>query len=674
MRKLILLIFLLFTLSGFSQVYKLEIDSIYIYEGDYLSVINLNKKYINKYNSLASNLFIRMYPQLPDTFKRAISNEFDTLQLYHIDTCLAALYFNGFATTQQSTRNLLRDSFNLVIVNDAQFLPYRGFKGNGSDMYLNTQYNPYTAFKCGLNNASITFKSLKDTAHNGVSIGIRDGSNMIYLQTRTTTDKLGIGVNAGYDGNVTSTNSLKTFGLSRTGSANYKVYTDGDSIATVTNTSVAIPNKTFLLLARNYTAIDTYDPRTVGGASFGYGLTTLQMQKLYEIYGRLKAFADQYSTDNNYANVYQTADIIYKKAYVYSNTEIKIIYQTENMKFGSVGDTLYFSIDNGLTYPYKTYNVNASSAGSGFIFSTGQIYFANTNNNTTWVSYDSLQTVEAVPLYIGDQLYVKHTPANASYPGNYFKVFTPITNGTVDGIEMMFFGNYGNAGTGANPANCYYGYINADTLVFKVADAWGQNPNFRDDGTANGGVTGTLLGNAANSRITRHFHGQQFNDSVFWVFNGDNAGERIIGYYKYNLSLDTFTFTQAINTDTANKVTYYRSIDWYFHDQNIIIGGDGATGIWSATESNLNDTTQHIHVVDIAQSCHGLTGDGQYIFGFFESDSRIAYSKNYGVTWKYIYPYEITLPSDTYSFILPPDEDGYFAFRTLNFTILIKPK
>ena len=62
----------------------------------------------------------------------------------------------------------------------------------------------------------------------------------------------------------------------------------------------------------------------------------------------------------------------------------------------------------------------------------------------------------------------------------------------------------------------------------KIAYAFGQNPHFRDDGSAGGGKTGTLLGNPDNPVICRHIHTVAYNpaENAFYACTGDGDRPR----------------------------------------------------------------------------------------------------------------------------------------------------
>ena len=74
---------------------------------------------------------------------------------------------------------------------------------------------------------------------------------------------------------------------------------------------------------------------------------------------------------------------------------------------------------------------------------------------------------------------------NADNPGWYFHPLSGVNSWDVNGVEMLVWGNYCNVLGGATPVNIYYSTDNGQTV--KIAYAFGQNPHFRDDGSAGGG-------------------------------------------------------------------------------------------------------------------------------------------------------------------------------------------
>jgi hypothetical protein len=57
----------------------------------------------------------------------------------------------------------------------------------------------------------------------------------------------------------------------------------------------------------------------------------------------------------------------------------------------------------------------------------------------------------------------------------------------------------------------------------KIAYSFGQNPHYRDNGSAGGGSTGTLLGDPDNPVICRHMHCVAYNptENAFYACTGD---------------------------------------------------------------------------------------------------------------------------------------------------------
>ena len=88
--------------------------------------------------------------------------------------------------------------------------------------------------------------------------------------------------------------------------------------------------------------------------------------------------------------------------------------------------------------------------------------------------------------------YLPHTPQNPDNPGWYFHTLSGVLSWDIGGKEMLVWGNYCNVLGGAAPVNIYYSTDNGQSV--KIAYAFGQNPNFRDDGSPGGSTTGGAAG------------------------------------------------------------------------------------------------------------------------------------------------------------------------------------
>ena len=202
--------------------------------------------------------------------------------------------------------------------------------------------------------------------------------------------------------------------------------------------------------------------------------------------------------------------------------------QRDNKAFGFSDGTIFLSEDNGRTWPYHTAFPDAHNITFSCILKNGNILFST--RSKLYLSTDNLKTYKPVTVKDTDGAdYTPHVPQDADYPGWYFHTLTGINTWDVGGGEMLVWGNYCNVLGGAAPVNIYYSTDNGHTV--KIAYAFGQNPSFRDNGTAGGGAAGRLLGDADNRVLCRHVHSVAYNpaENAFYACTGDHDFARADG-------------------------------------------------------------------------------------------------------------------------------------------------
>jgi len=192
----------------------------------------------------------------------------------------------------------------------------------------------------------------------------------------------------------------------------------------------------------------------------------------------------------------------------------------DNKAFGREAGALVLSEDNGRTWPHRIAFADAGRITFSRILKNGNIVFATSAQ--LYLSTDNLKTYK--PITVKDAKgadYLPHTPQNPDHPGWYFCPLCGVNSWDVNGVEMLVWGNYGNVRGGATPVNIYYSADNGQTV--KIAYAFGQNPNYQDNGGPGGGRTGTLLGNPDNPVIARHIHCVAYNsaENAFYACTGD---------------------------------------------------------------------------------------------------------------------------------------------------------
>ena len=196
--------------------------------------------------------------------------------------------------------------------------------------------------------------------------------------------------------------------------------------------------------------------------------------------------------------------------------------QRDNKAFGFGDGKVFLSEDNGQTWPHQMAFPDANRITFSVILKNGNVLFAT--GTRLYLSTDNLKTCTPITAKNANGTdYVPHTPKNPKHPGWYFHPLDGVHTWDVNGVEMLVWGNYCNVRGGASPVNIYYSTDNAQTV--KIAYAFGQNPHYRDSGSAGGGPTGTLLGNPDNPVICRHLHCVAYNpaENAFYACTGDRV-------------------------------------------------------------------------------------------------------------------------------------------------------
>jgi hypothetical protein len=233
--------------------------------------------------------------------------------------------------------------------------------------------------------------------------------------------------------------------------------------------------------------------------------------------------------------------------------------QRDNLAFGREANAVLLSEDTGRTWPHRLAFPEAPRIVFSHILKNGNVLFST--GAKLYLSTDRLKTCRPVPVKDArGKDYVPHTPQNPENPGWYFHTLSGVMSWQIGGREIMVWGNYCNVLGGATPVNIYYSTDNGQTV--KIAYAFGQNPNFRDNGSRGGGKTGTLLGNPDNPVICRHVHCVAYNpaEDAFYACTGDrNQPEGMECHWlrgTYDARRDTWQWKVIV---TASLNTRYKS-------------------------------------------------------------------------------------------------------------------
>jgi hypothetical protein len=308
--------------------------------------------------------------------------------------------------------------------------------------------------------------------------------------------------------------------------------------------------------------------------------------------------------------------------------------------FKTIGTENYikYSSDNGATYNQGiritnifTDNNKARilSNGNIVLFCSNKIYYSD--NNLATITPCIVQNKDGSP-------YVYHTPVNPAYPGAYFYFMGGFAE--YDGVAVM--GTYTNASMGASPVNLYY---TLDGITWKVFYTFGQNPNYTDNGTAQGGTGGTLLGDPNNPSIARHIHAVNIGqDGNFYACTGDWNTELHILKCSYDKLADAWS-TIDLLSNVSRTWQRMRALGVYERNGYLYWGSDGpgtfiyngvqydCLGIYKCAVADINDASKHILLKSLSDACYSFLNVDHIVFAGMQSYGYVYISYDYGETW-----------------------------------------
>jgi len=192
---------------------------------------------------------------------------------------LDCLYVTAAADSQAARRNWVQDAHNLTAVNSPTFTADRGYAGNGSTSYLNTNYNPLTnGQQYTLNSAHVSVYNRTSRAANDTIImgAASSGGGGVEIYPRFTGDLLPTFVND-QSGSVPNAFSDGDFLGSRI-SPTRSTYRNGSFLGALTPTLTAVPNSNVFICCRSINGSPNgLTTDQVSGGSLGAGLDATEV-------------------------------------------------------------------------------------------------------------------------------------------------------------------------------------------------------------------------------------------------------------------------------------------------------------------------------------------------------------------------------------------------------------
>lgn len=194
-------------------------------------------------------------------------------------TKLDALYVTAAADAQASLLNWVSTSYTLVPTNSPTFTIDRGYAGNASTSYLDTQFDPTTAVgaKYTQDSAYAGFWSRTSTAA-GAAFGWFDGTDGMTIQARTAGDIMGARANQTNSLTAANTDGIGLYGVARSASNAMRIAKNGVTANTGANASTALNSAPFLI---GRTAAASYTEVQVAAAMLGGNLSDVEELAAY---------------------------------------------------------------------------------------------------------------------------------------------------------------------------------------------------------------------------------------------------------------------------------------------------------------------------------------------------------------------------------------------------------
>lgn len=252
------------------------------------------------HRSIAEKLFARMDVQPADDIKLMIVNTIDALIFYEIWDKLDSLYV-ALNTPHNTNLNWIEDKYNRTAFGTVDFIPYRGFNGNGTDFYLDTHYNPdgTDATKYGPNSAMLggVIQDTKSASNTNKYLwGATFGGRQTRIAPNHPTGTLNVyglhSIASRVFGGTTATSFHMTVTRTGTSLANYRNGISIDNTANMATTALPINNYSLVNYGNRLEtgAVGSLSNIVASAHYAGEYLTATQSNDLYYILNEFLAY------------------------------------------------------------------------------------------------------------------------------------------------------------------------------------------------------------------------------------------------------------------------------------------------------------------------------------------------------------------------------------------------
>jgi hypothetical protein len=591
------------------------------------------------YHANTTSLIARFTNTYTNKEKSRIDNVMRLLVRNNIYTKLEGFVLAATSGLEEQKLDWINASYNVVTagVGAVSQLPYRGLapqKGNYRNGFVPSagtkflQNDCFMSFKVALDNripmASNALIGSEITSTSVTIASFSFGTNGNAHRTLTMAlNSTGNGANAVLDNFNVETN--RTFVGNRSSSTTQNLVAKRQEIGTTS---------AWASTARNST--EWY----IGNKHFSNGTRYISLNNFIQHYSFGSALTQTESTllalivDNFCDGQLALADEWIQNAGFQYKIENKVFLdRLGEQVIWSDYNYLYYSTDGGKTVT-SSVAFDCTTLGwvhMAHIFDNGKIVLGTFKNKFYKTTSTLSSLTEIIPTKNG-VTYTPHTPVSTTYPGEYTK-FLGINKKfyKTDGTEIFIYTNYGTSLRGACPTLVWYSF--GDEM--KVAYEFGTNPYVRDNGTGNGGSTGTFLGDASVLNWARHGHGiqQRPDDKTKYILMTGDLDRAALS--PASSSFFECKFMQLAYNEVADTWT------------STLIKDGNQSSRWKATSGQMPGDGYIYWSSDA-----GITGSNQAELGYFKSPLS-----TFGTSGdvRFYTPLNLTKPSNMFHL-----EDGFF--------------
>jgi hypothetical protein len=215
-----------------------------------------------EYDEDALAYFDRLSPEPSSAYKAAINRLVYELKQSNIWDKLDRFFIHATEYQQHAKVSLFAPSSDLITeMGSPAWTAGQGYTGNGSSMYLNTNFNPSASLNFTINSAMLgVYCRTNTTAGTFVEIGSTDGSNDAWIAVKypLSSNSAIFRINNAASLVTANTDARGFFSVIRNGLTNAKGYKNGSQIVSDTTAAVNVPNENIYVLARNDSGAAAY--------------------------------------------------------------------------------------------------------------------------------------------------------------------------------------------------------------------------------------------------------------------------------------------------------------------------------------------------------------------------------------------------------------------------------